>query len=216
VGDRVRSEIRSVAAPPTSAAAAQLLPQLRHKWLQAGRLAAPAGLVAALTGRLAPRHGAHRTALRGSPYIPKAGRERKTRYAAAVLSSLPVMLPRAFQGQRPEPHDSPHPTPHALVIPLAAPDAAAETFDSVLVDDVSPGVSPARRARKAALMTRSVDNDHRTVLQVRRDCRTAGQGRPAGGGGLRVAGLGRGGRAGRPVGRWEGPPCAFLRQSARF
>ncbi|GIM07161.1 hypothetical protein Vretimale_11376 [Volvox reticuliferus] len=52
--------------------------------------------------------------------------------------------------------------------PLNRPkDATVETFDSVLVDDVSPGVSPARRARKAALMTRSmVEGDHRTVLQA--------------------------------------------------
>ncbi|GFR49058.1 hypothetical protein Agub_g11084 [Astrephomene gubernaculifera] len=45
-------------------------------------------------------------------------------------------------------------------------DPASETFDSVLAEEVSPGVSPARRARKAALMTRSVDVDHRTVLQA--------------------------------------------------
>ncbi|KAG2426002.1 hypothetical protein HXX76_013373 [Chlamydomonas incerta] len=44
-------------------------------------------------------------------------------------------------------------------------DTAGETFDNVVADDVSPGVSPARRARKAALMTRG-DVDHRSVLQA--------------------------------------------------
>ncbi|KAG2435063.1 hypothetical protein HYH02_012060 [Chlamydomonas schloesseri] len=44
-------------------------------------------------------------------------------------------------------------------------DTAGETFDSVLADDASPGASPARRARKAALMTRG-DVDHRSVLQA--------------------------------------------------
>ncbi|GLC48337.1 hypothetical protein PLESTB_000085100 [Pleodorina starrii] len=59
-------------------------------------------------------------------------------------------------------------SPSAHLPPLnRTKDAAAETFDSVLVDDVSPGVSPARRARKAALLTRSaMESDHRTVLQA--------------------------------------------------
>ncbi|EFJ47417.1 hypothetical protein VOLCADRAFT_92103 [Volvox carteri f. nagariensis] len=58
--------------------------------------------------------------------------------------------------------------PSAHLPPLNRPkDTAVEAFDSVMVDDVSPGVSPARRARKAALLTRSmVDGDHRTVLQA--------------------------------------------------
>eukprot|EP00198_Chlamydomonas_reinhardtii_P012520 XP_001701857.1 flagellar associated protein [Chlamydomonas reinhardtii] len=69
-----------------------------------------------------------------------------------------------FMGEVPMVPDGRSPSAHLPPLNRVR-DTAGEAFDGVVADDVSPGVSPARRARKAALMTRG-DLDHRSVLQA--------------------------------------------------
>ncbi|KAG2483752.1 hypothetical protein HYH03_017407 [Edaphochlamys debaryana] len=104
-------------------------------------------------GAVMTNMGPRRTSARLEPLTYGNGRGSPADLTPGDPSTMPLPDGRA-------------PSAHLPPLPPRVRDPAGEAFDQVADEELSPGASPARRARKAALMTRAGDVDHRSVLQA--------------------------------------------------